>query len=132
MFWKLGTAGGSSSFGSSMGASWGPGGKNAWTEKVGEDARHLQVIRDVNLKVVKLKRMRGRKRCDGEGEKNQKGSRETQTRTNSERERRAQTRHVPPVKYYCSSSRRIYTFVFPCNYRAKLFASHAITSCTAH
>ena len=87
MFWKLGAADGSSSFGSSMGASWGPGGKNAWTEKVGEDARHLQVIRDVNLKAVKLERMSGRKRCVGKEKKYQKGSRETQTRTNSERER---------------------------------------------
>ena len=35
-----------------MGASWGAGGKTAVIGKVGEDARHLQVIRDVELKVV--------------------------------------------------------------------------------
>ena len=35
-----------------MGASWGAGGKTAVIGEVGEDARHLQVIRDVKLKVV--------------------------------------------------------------------------------
>jgi hypothetical protein len=49
---KFGTAVGPSSFDSSMGASWGAGGKTAVIGKVSEDARHLQVIRDVKLKVV--------------------------------------------------------------------------------
>ena len=40
-----------------MGASWGAGGKTAGFGKVGEDAHHLQVIWDVKLKVVNLKRV---------------------------------------------------------------------------
>ena len=79
------------------GASWGPGGKNAWTEKVGEDAHHLQVIWDVELKVVRLKKGAWGKRCDGKEEKHQKGSRENiDTNKLGEGERRAQTRHVLP------------------------------------
>ena len=77
-----------------MGGLW----QGSWIfGKVGEDAHHLQVIRGVKLKVVKLERMHGRKRCDGKEEKHQKGSRETKEgheQTQRGREGRAQTLHV--------------------------------------
>ena len=41
------SAGGSSAFGSSAGATWGSGGPGCIDCRVDEDARHLQVVRDV-------------------------------------------------------------------------------------
>ena len=61
-----------------MGASWGPGGKNAWTEKVGEDARHLQVIRDVKSQDRGIEKDEWKEVILGKKRKYQRGSRETQ------------------------------------------------------
>ena len=82
----MGTAVGPSSFDSSVGASWGAGGKTAGFGKVGEDAHHLQVIWDVKLKVVNLKRVHGGREVMGKKRDIRKEAEKQKKNTNKPRE----------------------------------------------